>query len=581
MKLRVSMGGVGLGGLSVMAAACGGAAPAPGAAPPQAPEMKHVAEVGGFKMPGGIPDITGFPVYIPPDDKEKDVKNYKRGGTFNYVSLDPPHLDIGLTSSCTVYNVADMVYNKLVRAKIGPNADPFRVELTSDLAKSWEVSKDGLVYTFHLNQGVKWQNLPPVNGRELTAEDVKWNFEEYSGGIQRATFDNVANIEAPDKYTVKVTLKEPNVDFVASLAAMAFIRPKEIKDADGSFRQKAIGTGPFVMDKWTPKQGLNYSRNAAYWEKDAAGNPLPYLDKANMFVISDTGAARAAYRSGQVDVLRANTVAEAQEVKKSDADTVFMSNASGMVRGNTGGLLYRADRPPLNDVRVRRALSMGIDRPTISDTLYGGVFAMSLGMPWVYFMDNVPTLKDFGPYFQYNPTEAKKLLVEAGYPNGLTVEMVDWYFRIPADSVIAMLKEIGVTVKRREVDNPTQVTIITKGEYGDMTAAAWYIPGYDVDSEIYPFLHSKGAKNYGLYKDPEMDKLLEAQRREPDVAKRKTILKQIWDRQLDQVPVAWIPNARVLYGWRSYAKNYRSHGIMSDTNCYATGNLNRVVWLDK
>ncbi|MCX6022893.1 MAG: ABC transporter substrate-binding protein, partial [Chloroflexi bacterium] len=462
---------------------------------------------------------------------------------------------------------SDMVYNKLVRADVGPLADPFRVKVIGDLAKSWEVSADGLVYTFKLNQGVKFQNIPPVNGRELTSEDIKWNFDEYVNGIQRSTFENVSKVETPDKYTAKVTLKEANVDFIASLAAMAYMRPKELKDADGGFRQKAIGTGAFILDKWTPKQGENYSRNPDYWEKDSAGNAMPYLDKANKFVINDTAAARAAYRSAQVDYVTSSTVAEAQEVKNSNPETLFMSNASGMVRGNVNGILYRTDRPPFNDVRVRRAISMGIDRQTITDTLYGGYFAMSLGMPWTYIMDNVPSLKDFGPNYQYNPTEAKKLLAEAGFPNGLTVEMIDWYYRVPADSTIAMLKEIGVTVKRREVDNPTQVTIVTKGEYGDMTAAAWYIPGYDVDSEIYPFLHSKGAKNYGLYKDPEMDKLLEGQRKEQDPAKRKVILKQIWDRQLDQMPLAWVPVARAIIGWRNTAKNYRPHGIMGNTSC--------------
>jgi peptide/nickel transport system substrate-binding protein len=114
-----------------------------------------------------------------------------------------------------------------------------------------------------------------------------------------------------------------------------------------------------------------------------------------------------------------------------------------------------------------------------------------------------------------------------------------------------------------------------------MTAAAWYIPGYDVDSEIYPFLHSQGAKNYGFYKDPEMDKLLEAQRREQDPEKRRQILRQSWDRQLDQMPLAWTPTSRTLTGWRSYVKNYRPHGIMGTTSCYTTGNQVRILWLDK
>jgi len=251
----------GLALLALLLSACGGSA-APGGGGSSSgqaqptPEFKQVEQVGaGFKVPGGIPDITGFPLYVPADDKEKDVKNYKRGGAFNFTSLDPPHLDISQVTSCTVYNINDMVYNKLTRAKIGPLADPFRVQIEGDLAKSWEMAKDGMSYTFHLNQGVKWQNLPPVNGREFVADDVKFAYDDYKSGLQADTVENIAKIDTPDKYTVAITLKRPNADFPASLAAMAFIRPHEIKDTDGDFKKRAVVTGPFVMDSWTPKQG--------------------------------------------------------------------------------------------------------------------------------------------------------------------------------------------------------------------------------------------------------------------------------------------------------------------------------------
>ncbi|MCX6022891.1 MAG: hypothetical protein NTZ05_14415, partial [Chloroflexi bacterium] len=88
-------------------------------------------------------------------------------------------------------------------------------------------------------------------------------------------------------------------------------------------------------------------------------------------------------------------------------------------------------------------------------------------------------------------------------------------------------------------------------------------------------------KNYGLYNDPEMDKLLEAQRREADPNKRKDLLKKIWDRQNEQLPHIWIPGARTIYAWRPYVKNHRTHGIMGDTNCYQTGNVIRQIWIDK
>ncbi|MBI2887560.1 MAG: ABC transporter substrate-binding protein [Chloroflexi bacterium] len=539
------------------------------------------AEVEGTVIPPGIPDHP-YPAVIPADEKERDPAKYKSGGLMNYTSLDPPHLDIALSSSCTVYNINDMVYNKLVRAKLGPFGDQMRIQLEGDLAKSWEVSADGKTYTFKLHEGVKFQNLPPVNGRELTAEDVVWSFEDYrKGGVQTSYFDLVEKTEAVDKYTFRVILKQPFVDFVASLGEMSYIRPKEIKAEDGNFRKRAIGSGPFILREWTPKQGVRYDKNPDYFEQDTLGRRLPYLDKADMFVIPDSATALAAYRAHQVETVSATTVQEADAIKQSDPDTAFQSNDNRMSRGNIDGVHLRLDKAPFNDVRVRRALSMALDRKGISDTLYEGRGAMAIGMNWTFFLDKFPAFEDYGPWYQHNPKKARELLAEAGYPNGLTINLVDWYLRTPADVLIAQWREAGITVKRREVDNPTHVVLLNEKKFEEMTGVIWGIPQYTVDGGIYPWWHSKGAKNFDNLKDPEMDRLLDAQRVEADPAKRKVLLKQIWDRYLDQVYQIWFTAPRRIAGWRSYVKNHRYHGVIGSLACYTTGNQLRIIWLDK
>src|SRR5205823_1151476 len=131
-----------LGALFMVAALVACSAPSRPAGGPAGTGQVGGSEVAGMKIPQGIPDHP-YPLVIPADEKERDASKYKTGGEIRYFSLDPPHLDISLASSCTVYNVGEMVYNKLLRAKLGPEVNPFSIELEGDLAKSWDVSADG------------------------------------------------------------------------------------------------------------------------------------------------------------------------------------------------------------------------------------------------------------------------------------------------------------------------------------------------------------------------------------------------------------------------------------------------------
>ena len=549
---RIGLAGV----LGLLLAACG-----PAAAPEAQEQQPGAAEVKVVEGQIRVPDHP-FPALIPPDQSEQDpVKNGKRGGHFRTTVLDPPHLDISLTSSSTVYNSNDQVYNKLVRAKVDARSNTFIVEIEGDLAKSWEMSPDAKAVTFKLREGVKFQNLPPMNGRELTADDVLYSFNRYaSGGVQRSTFELVDKMEAPDKYTVKITLKAPQVDFVRSLGAMAFIVPKELVESEGgNLRKRAAGTGAYILEEWVPKQHLKYRRNPDYFDK-----PYPFVDQVTTFIIPDTATARAAYRSKQLDTVTVTRVDEARDILKTDPDTVFQSVgiAGTWLRGNVNAIQMRLDKAPFKDVRVRRALSMAIDRKAIADTEFEGGLYLTMGMPWPYVFDHWPTLGEWGPWYQYNPVEAKKLLAEAGFPNGFKFELVSWYLRSRAETLVPSFKEIGVTMTHREVDNPTHVEVLNQKRFEEATGSIWGIPAYEVDSEIYPWWHSKGSKNFDNLNDPDLDKLLEAQRVEPDPDKRKAILKKIWDIQLDQVYQIWVPVARSMYGWRSNIKNLRSHAFL-------------------
>jgi len=174
----------------------------------------------------------------------------KRGGTVRMLYLDPPHFDASKGYSCTIFDTSSFVYNKAIKAKLGATADPFKLELEPDLAEKWEQTKpDATEFVFTFRQGVKWQNKAPVNGRAFSAEDVKLVFERYqASGVQKDFFAAVDKMELPDANTLKVSLKEPYVDFPASIATYSFITPRDLWMDSDKIMTEAVGTGPFIRD---------------------------------------------------------------------------------------------------------------------------------------------------------------------------------------------------------------------------------------------------------------------------------------------------------------------------------------------
>ena len=146
--------------------------------------------------------------------------NAKRGGTLRMRYLEPPHLDINRTLSCTTYHPLSYALSRLTRARTGATADPFMVEIEPDLAESWVVNSDATEFVFHLRRGVKTHNRPPVFGREFTAEDVRLSWERYrASGSQRDVYASLAEIVTPDDHTIVARLDQPQVEFAAGIAS--------------------------------------------------------------------------------------------------------------------------------------------------------------------------------------------------------------------------------------------------------------------------------------------------------------------------------------------------------------------------
>jgi len=516
--------------------------------------------------------------------------NAKRGGILLGRYLDPPRMDLSRTLSCTIYHTLCYTSNKLTRAALGATADPFRVNIEGDLAESWEVSEDAQKHTFTLRQGAKFHNKAPVSGREFTAEDVVKTVEMYSAGSQADVFSMVSSIETPDDYTVVFNLDQPLGDFALNIGAWSFIYPRELVDDSELRQQVSIGTGPFVQDEWVQKEKSTFSANPDYWEKDSAGNQLPYLDGVVAFVQSDTAAQRSGFTTDNYFHLEARDQPDLENIFGQAPDTMVAQTTPVSRGANVNGFQFQMTNPTYQDDRVRRAISLAFDRDEFDLARYSGDNASPEGaysqspLPWPLLFDTYPTRAANGPWYQFDPAEASKMMQAAGYSEGnpLVAECVSWYNReefaqlaIPA--INQTLPEVDITF--REVDNPTHVTLMSDRNFDEMIGFLWGPPGYSMDQWLFPFYHSAGSLNYGSINDAALDDLLVAQRSETDPAAQKDLWMQISDHVHDMVYQAWWPVGFSRAAWHNYVMNYRYHGLAGSWGCYSSDQA-RAIWLD-
>ena len=227
----------------------------------------------------------------------------KRGGTLSLRTWDPPHFDHILAHAYKTHVVISFTHSRLLKHKAGPSVRPGAFPIEGDLAESWQQTND-TTYVFKLKKGVRFHAKPPVNGRELTAEDVRYTYERIltdKGSVNVSMYRAIAKVEAVDKYTVRFTLKEPFawfLDMIANPMAGAIIA-KECVEKFGDLKkpEAVIGTGPWMLDGYKPNVSITLVRNPTYF---VAG--LPYIDRVEMFVDEDNASRIAAFLGGKYDL---------------------------------------------------------------------------------------------------------------------------------------------------------------------------------------------------------------------------------------------------------------------------------------
>src|SRR6266540_2421942 len=291
----------------------------------------------------------------------------KRGGILRVRGFDPPHFDPhlpggGFRTSATL----SFVYSTLLRHRLGPSVPPGTFTVEPHLAERWDTPNE-TTYIFHLRQGVQWHNKPPLNGRELVAEDVKFTFDRFRtepGNPLRDLLASVERVEVVDRLTVQFLLKEPNVwllDVLAQPAGMWIIAPEVVHHfGDLKKPESAIGTGPFLLERYEPNVKTVFKRNPDYFRPGQ-----PYVDGVEWVVVDDASTGLAMYRAGQLDC----GPMEFWTVRQHDLEALQQSHPHLQYQDfqSSGGelLAMRTDQPPFNAVRVRRAISMALDRQAL------------------------------------------------------------------------------------------------------------------------------------------------------------------------------------------------------------------------
>jgi peptide/nickel transport system substrate-binding protein len=321
---------------------------------------------------------------------------------------------------------------------------------------------------------------------------------------------------------------------------------------------------------------LVLQRNPDYYDKGR-----PYIDEYAILSTPDTATRVAAFRTGQSDFISLASPSEVEMVRKTNPNAIVQEIKSTLT---PFGISLAQDRPPFNDVRVRRAVSMAIDRPKQVNTIYEGHGILGWGVPYIYYQDTPPTAKDLGPWWQYRPDEAKKLLAEAGHAKGFETTLFYYEYFPQMTSQVQVVQQdlkrnLNIDVKITKLDYTTYYGRYVEGKWDGM---AWgFQSGHAVglDERTYMYMHSKSTKNFFRVNDPVIDELTVKLRRTPDRAEQRAVAKKIVDREYDQVLRMWMPYDAGFLVFQPHVRNGAALAIRR-TDAYGSPTIARM-WLDK
>jgi peptide/nickel transport system substrate-binding protein len=426
-----------------------------------------------------------------------------------HITLAPTWFDPAEhTGIITVMKVLYALHDAMVKPMPGNTMAP-------SLAESWTTSKDGLTYEFVIRKGVVFHNGDP-----LTADDVKFSFERYRGAASKLLKERVAAVEVVDPLRIRFRLKEAWPDFMGFYASpatgAAWIVPKKYveKVGDDGFKRAPIGAGPYKFASFNPGLELVLDANEKYWRK------TPSVKRLVWKVVPEDLTRLAMLKRGEVDVAYSLRGPLADEVKRTPGLTLAATVVSGTQWFDFGRLQWDP-KSPWHDRRVRLAAALAFDKSAINQAETLGHSKITGGI--------IPSAFDYAlaiPAYPYDPARAKKLLAEAGYPNGFDAGdySCDGSYSTVAEAIGNYLSAIGIRTKVRPMERAAFLAnwkdrkipgVMYAGAGGHGNAA----------TRIQNYFVKDGTYALGSY--PDMDDLFVQQARELDPKRREALLHQI------------------------------------------------------
>ena len=457
-----------------------------------------------------------------------------------------------------------------------------------ELAESWAWKDNPLRVEVKLRKGILFPDKPGVmKSREFVADDVVHTYTRLDKSAKKIPtyFDHVDKVVASDKHTVTFFFKEFNAewDYRFGYGYFSGIVPKEVSDAGGSDWKNLNGTGPFMLTDHVKGSSVTWSKNKVYWDKETIGgtsHKLPFLDQIIYRTIKDESAFLTALRTAKLDMLESIRWSAVEELKKNAPALKWKSRVA-----TTGTFLsMRVDTKPFDDIRVRRAMNLAVNKQEIVKAYYGGnatLFAYPMHPDYTgYFetLDKMPTAAQ--ELFTYNPDKAKALLAEAGYAKGFTFKTQvcscnpDHMDLIPL--VAAYLEKVGVKMEIQPMEY---------GAYLSAMTTKTVAPGYFMNNghtnpttSIRKSFVTKQTWNPSQYTDIDLDKRMAETYLERDEGKRQLLIKLLTRDIVEKAPYIWLPTAHTYAAWWPWVKNYDGElNVGSARN----GPIHARIWVDQ
>jgi peptide/nickel transport system substrate-binding protein len=484
---------------------------------------------------------------------------------------------------------ADLAKSKRKGGKYSFSSDAWLPSdsLRGELAESWTMEQNPLRVVVKLRKGVMFPARPGVmEAREMTSDDVVATYDRLSKSPKKIPgyFDHLTKVEANDRYTVTFHFKEYNAewDYRFGWGYYSAIVPKEVVAANAKDWKNLNGTGPYMFENYVQSSSLTFTKNPSYWDTEKIGGQsykLPFADKITYRYIKDEATFLTALRTGKIDILEAVRWSAVDELKRTSPQikwNKYLANGGTFVA-------LRMDTKPLDDVRVRRALNMAVDKQAIIKGYYGGNGEMLNYPMHVNYTGYYEPLESMPPevkeLFTYNPARAKQLLAEAGLPKGFSFKVQTSSSSTDADLlalIAAYLQKVGVTMEIETLDYGAYLSAMTTKK----NAPGYFMfLGHTNPTTALRKSFVKGQMwNPSQFHDPTIEKMMAEVLAEPDERVRQVKVRQMTRIILAHAPAIFLPSPYVYTGWWPWVKNY---GGELRAGAERPGPIHARIWVDQ